>query len=1411
MRKTTRTPARMLACCLSIALLLSCCLSGLALPVAASPTEPEIPSVNLFPNGDLEGTPIGNGWTSSVSAINAAAGFGGGSAFEVYGKDGGSNYVQLRNITLPQPLKAGKTYVFRYKLYGGQGFFWWSDSSTLSADINCKQALTKNATEWTQVQVSFSPKADMSVINGLHVYNSNKTTDSVFYDDFEIVEYVPGMNFVTGSDGSVLPMSTNAAYARNIFYNYAANISLANDNGNDVWRFSGLTANYHSAHLHLDALKPPTVAGDEIAFSFRYKTAAGNATITSSDGSLTNVKTVNDPNNEGWKIFSAKATVTSFTWIYCLVFSGTTEVLIDDFYIGQTTAVDITDSAVKVAAKESVDLAYTVKPAINAVTWSSSDEAVATVDADGTVTGVVPGTATITATLPDGKTDTCEVTVTRPVVRNEFFPGGDMEGTPVGSGWETASSTVNATAGFGGGKAWELFGAVDAAKSVQLTNVTLTQPLKAGKTYLFRYKVYGGNGYMWWSDSTTLPASYNFYSAAAKPADEWVEAQLVFTPSADMSAIKGLYVYNTNKDGTSVYFDDFAIVEYRPGMNTIPGEDGSALPLTAASSVLSKFTVNLAQDGENTVWKFSGLDATDKYLLLGHIAPMVTAGDKLTVSFRYKGVDADATVSMTSGSLANAIISHNTSTVPDAEGYRTYSAVITMPSVNLNWSARLRFSGATEVYVDDFYVAESTGLEVSDLTVASGAAQVLTGAQVPVSVKVTNPRAEDIDQDVMVDVRISNGETDIKLATLTVQGGLQAGAQTVLSVPAPWTALEGEWVVSAHAYTLLAAEERNGTQTNLRVADALLDAPALAQASGYNKLIFSDDFATANVDTAYTGNYGYKWYLTDLTGVAGDASDYTLTDDGILLAADNMRYNWLLCTMDGRTAAGWRGFTHGYLEFRTRFNHNKDADAPAGVKGPAVWSFPPETISSAAGTLDRHIEMDWMEYWGDAYGDMYWTVTMHDQINPSGTQHINNGKSYGVHGDKFDIGDGEWHTVSYSWSEGVLVAYVDGVQCFSQTWSQDGSETYPATTVRTGEARADALSPLDSQLSPLILAGSKGWPLEIDYIRVWQADGQAASVIPQADENTVVSSMTWAHNASRVLPIADEASVMWHSGNPSVATVGNGKVTAHHSGQAVISAYTEDALLAQYTLTVDRFGERLPIGDFESSDDANDKTWYHGSANYTIIGEGKGSVVTEPDGNRALAMPAGAFGYLYQANIEPGKTYRFSGRVKGSVGANLVQFYTLPLYDGTAVTKQPTAGHAEDEWVEFSYTFTTYNVVNGAYSCERNYSMILRNSGTTTAYFDNLSLVETDGYVIQGVGKKLSSSSSNLGLLNGCFPTLDKTQYTFTLTAENTAVFAQTSASVLTAIAPGTTNVTVTATPVDGSAPLTATVKVTVE
>ena len=70
-------------------------------------------------------------------------------------------------------------------------------------------------------------------------------------------------------------------------------------------------------------------------------------------------------------------------------------------------------------------------PTNSALTWTSSNEAIATVDQNGKVTPVAPGTATITATAKDGSnvSGSCKITVTEPwkqfnvgdyVVRNPY-------------------------------------------------------------------------------------------------------------------------------------------------------------------------------------------------------------------------------------------------------------------------------------------------------------------------------------------------------------------------------------------------------------------------------------------------------------------------------------------------------------------------------------------------------------------------------------------------------------------------------------------------------------------------------------------------------------------------------------------------------------------------------------------------------------------------------------------------------------------------------------------------------------------------------------------------------------------------------------------------------------------------------
>lgn len=127
--------------------------------------------------------------------------------------------------------------------------------------------------------------------------------------------------------------------------------------------------------------------------------------------------------------------------------TGTTYTFIDDIkiythspyaeYVAPVavTGVSLNKNATTIAAGDDETLVATVAPgdATNkAVTWTSSNEGIATVTSEGVVRGVAEGNATITVTTADGgHTATCAVTVT---VGATIYPAGTFKGTVTAAG-----------------------------------------------------------------------------------------------------------------------------------------------------------------------------------------------------------------------------------------------------------------------------------------------------------------------------------------------------------------------------------------------------------------------------------------------------------------------------------------------------------------------------------------------------------------------------------------------------------------------------------------------------------------------------------------------------------------------------------------------------------------------------------------------------------------------------------------------------------------------------------------------------------------------------------------------------------------------------------------------------------------
>ncbi len=300
-----------------------------------------------------------------------------------------------------------------------------------------------------------------------------------------------------------------------------------------------------------------------------------------------------------------------------------------------------------------------------------------------------------------------------------------------------------------------------------------------------------------------------------------------------------------------------------------------------------------------------------------------------------------------------------------------------------------------------------------------------------------------------------------------------------------WEATPGDHVITATMDFAKPSPNNYGTGVivtkHMRVADEALPIPAVAAAAGMNTLTFSDDFTTlSTIDVNATGSIGYKWYPTrpyDMTTL--EPTDYEITENGLLLKEEKSTHNYGLCMLDIGTGAGW-GYNHGYMEAKFRMPAVRLTE---GKGGPAIWSLPDKRLWL---WCNEWVEVDFMEYWGNTFAeDLLYTVSLHhmkDDCDFHTNYRIDNHKTSHHYG----MGDGDWHVMGWLWEEGYLTTYVDGEKVMTQTWSKNGVPEPPAK-IFTGDTADGAYALLDSQVMPVVINGAKTWPLEMEYLRIWQA------------------------------------------------------------------------------------------------------------------------------------------------------------------------------------------------------------------------------------------------------------------------------------------------------------------------------------
>lgn len=231
--------------------------------------------------------------------------------------------------------------------------------------------------------------------------------------------------------------------------------------------------------------------------------------------------------------------------------------------------------------------------------------------------------------------------------------------------------------------------------------------------------------------------------------------------------------------------------------------------------------------------------------------------------------------------------------------------------------------------------------------------------------------------------------------------------------------------------------------------------PPVGQDPSEYTMAFQDDFDGNVLDTS-------KWYTKRPWGWSTLGSDNYSVGKGLLtLTGDGLGPNYSITSV----GPGMQGFAlggGGYFEARIRFDAT-----PTGNGGwPSFWTMSAEHLWGNETT--HWFESDFMEddFWTAGGSPSEYGATIHDWLG-------NDGNTQDVHG----VGgvNSEWHVYGSLWhpakagEKGYWAFFFDGKEVGRTTYSQGG-------TYSIG----------DSQHMPVILGTAKGWPMEVDWVRVWK-------------------------------------------------------------------------------------------------------------------------------------------------------------------------------------------------------------------------------------------------------------------------------------------------------------------------------------
>ncbi len=282
--------------------------------------------------------------------------------------------------------------------------------------------------------------------------------------------------------------------------------------------------------------------------------------------------------------------------------------------------------------------------------------------------------------------------------------------------------------------------------------------------------------------------------------------------------------------------------------------------------------------------------------------------------------------------------------------------------------------------------------------------------------------------------------------------------------------------------------------------------PAAAEAAGMTNLVFAEDFESETaIDFSGEGKEGYSFYADRPYALS------TLTPEDCQMRDSVLYFCPEKCPsaigLVSYSKAGRTGFLmrYGYAEARIR------ADLPTGEFNgvPAFWTM--EKKDMMGEYWERCAEIDILELVvpKDRPNDqMIYTGTLHEHFrtgkrNEKGryeTKYASNWVNNCGYLDQFTYMDDQWHTYGALWEPGYVAWYLDGKLMHSarfndkdlpQYYHRDDPNPLPRIEETTHPHLAHTTWPgahsvTDTADEIIVLGCNKNWPMEVDWVRVWQ-------------------------------------------------------------------------------------------------------------------------------------------------------------------------------------------------------------------------------------------------------------------------------------------------------------------------------------